>query len=250
VSTEARRRNGPVFLTAFNLAFWPYLLGTSAVAFGGLVALRALTAPFDRKKKLAHLFNTYWASHYLADAPRAGITVEGREKIDPNRAYVYVANHQSMVDILACSALHTPFKWVSKVENVYAPFIGWAMPIADYVLLKRGNLPSIKRMVKRCRALLRDGESIFVFPEGTRSPDGELLPFYPGAFRLAVWADAPILPVVLDGTRTVLGKGTVVVDPTPVRVQVLDPIEPREVGGDWKRLRDLVRARMQAAQGR
>jgi 1-acyl-sn-glycerol-3-phosphate acyltransferase len=139
---------------------------------------------------------------------------------------------------------------VSKVENFYAPFLGWNMVLNRYVALKRGHLPSIMRMVRRCNAVLRGGESLFVFPEGTRSPDGNLLPFYRGAFRIAARNRVPIVPLLLVGTGDVLPKGRFQIIPRHVRVRILDPIDPASVGNDHKRLHDAVRARMIEEQAR
>jgi 1-acyl-sn-glycerol-3-phosphate acyltransferase len=132
-----------------------------------------------------------------------------------------------MVDVLAVFALRAPFLWVSKVENFYVPFLGWNMWLNGYVPLRRGHLPSIMRMVRTCHRRLRDGHSLFVFPEGTRSTTGELIRFYPGAFRMAVRFGVPIVPVV------------------PVLLRVLEPVKPSDVGGDHRRLLDVVRSRMQ-----
>src|SRR5262249_17806009 len=139
---------------------------------------------------------------------------------------IYVSNHQSMVDILAVFAIRLPFLWVSKVENFYVPFLGWNMWLNGYVPLKRGYLPSIMRMVRTCQRKLADGESLFVFPEGTRSPTGDLIRFYPGAFRLAVRNGIPIVPVVVEGTRDILPKGRFFIRPRLVTMRILDPMHP------------------------
>jgi 1-acyl-sn-glycerol-3-phosphate acyltransferase len=118
------------------------------------------------------------------------------------------------------------------------------MWLNNYVPLKRGYLPSIMRMYRTCLRRLSEGHSLFVFPEGTRSESGRLKDFYPGAFRIAVRSSVPIVPIVLEGTRDILPKGRLRVQPLPVWVKVLEPVHPREVGYDWKRLAELVRQRM------
>jgi 1-acyl-sn-glycerol-3-phosphate acyltransferase len=171
--------------------------------------------------------------------------VEGRERLLGNSAFVFVVNHQSMIDILAVHATGLPFAWVSKVENFYVPFLGWNMWLNGYVSLRRGHLPSIRRMLRECEARLRSGTSLCVFPEGTRSLDGELKSFYRGAFWIAARCEAAVVPVVIEGTRDILAKGKFGIRPRPVVVRVLDPIHSREAGGDDRRLRDLVFERMQ-----
>jgi 1-acyl-sn-glycerol-3-phosphate acyltransferase len=241
--------NAPVLLI-YNLIYWPYFMASCAVLFFPALLIWLVTLPFDRRQRALTWYTTLWGAHYLAWAPLAGVTVEGRERAPEDAPCVYVSNHLSMVDILAVFATRLSFKWVSKVENFYAPFLGWNMVLNRYVPLKRGHLPSIIRMVRRCDALLRAGDSLFVFPEGTRSDDGQLKPFFRGAFRIAVRNRVPIVPVLLEGTREILPKGRLRIVPRHVRVRVLDPIDPASVDYDYKRLLDVVRARMQEEQAR
>jgi 1-acyl-sn-glycerol-3-phosphate acyltransferase len=241
--------SGPV-LFLYNLVYWPYLLTSCAVLFVPALAIWLATFFWDRKLRALAWFTSLWGAHYLAWAPFAGVTVEGLEKAPRDRACVYVSNHQSMVDILAVFATRLPFKWVSKVENFYAPFLGWNMILNRYVPLKRGHLPSIMRMVRTCDALLREGESLFVFPEGTRSPDGELRPFFRGAFRIAARARVPVVPIVIEGTGQILPKGRFRIVPRHVVVRVLDPVDPQALDNDHKRLHDVVRAKMLEEQAR
>jgi 1-acyl-sn-glycerol-3-phosphate acyltransferase len=239
---------GPVILV-YNLLYWPYLLASCAVLFWPALGLFLATFPFDRRLRLLHRFTSAWGGHYLSRAPLAGVTVEGRENV-PAGACVFVSNHQSMVDILAVFATGLDYKWVSKVENFYAPFIGWTMVLNRYIPLRRGHLPSILRMFRRCEAALAAGDSIFVFPEGTRSPDGNLQRFFRGAFVLGARNRVPVVPVVIDGTAEILGKGSARIVPRPVRVRVLPPVDPESVGFDDRKLRDVVHERMEAELAR
>jgi 1-acyl-sn-glycerol-3-phosphate acyltransferase len=164
--------------------------------------------------------------------------------VDAARPCVYVVNHQSMVDILAVFATRLPYLWVSKVENFYAPFLGWNMWLNGYVPLKRGFLPSILRMVRSCLKKLDQGHSLCVFPEGTRSPDGNLKEFYRGAFWVAARKRVPVVPILVEGTGAILRKKSLQIRPQPTLVRVLPAIQPAEVEYDDRKLRDLVRARM------
>jgi len=239
------RRLRSVGLAAYNALYWPYLLVSCAVLFFPALLLFVVTAPFDREKRWLHAYTSWWGSHYLAWAPFAGVTVRGRERAQ-HGPYVFVSNHQSMVDILAVFATRLPFLWVSKIENFYVPFLGWNMLLNGYVRLKRGHLPSIMRMVRTCLAKLRGGHSLFIFPEGTRSPTGDLIPFYAGAFRIAARMGVPVVPVVLHGTRDILPKRSFCINPRRVTIEILEPVTAEQAGGDWRKLRDLVRERMQA----
>lgn len=236
-------RFGPVGLVIYNLLYWPYLLLSCAVLFVPALLIFLLTLG-RRPRRLLHAYTTRWGGHYLTWAPGADALVEGRQRALGAGPAVFVANHQSMVDILAIYAVDLPFLWVSKLENFYAPFLGWNMWLNGYVPLRRGHLPSIRRMLRRCEAELRRGESLCVFPEGTRSLDGQLRDFYRGAFWVAVRNGVPIVPIVIDGTGEILAKGRVGIRPRLVRLTILDPIFPEQAGNDDRKLRDLTRERM------
>jgi 1-acyl-sn-glycerol-3-phosphate acyltransferase len=245
-TSEPSDASGPTpFLALYNAFYWPYLLTTCVLGFVPALLIFVVTAPFDPKRRLLHAYTCFWGAHYLAWAPFAGVRVEGLERARAAGPCIYVANHQSMVDILAVFAIRLPFLWVSKVENFYVPFLGWNMWLNGYVALRRGYLPSILRMVRTCNRKLEEGHCLFVFPEGTRSPTGDLIAFYPGAFRLAVRNDVPIVPVVVEGTRDILPKGRFFIRPRPVTLRVLDPVHPSSAGKDHRRLLEAVRSRMQ-----
>jgi 1-acyl-sn-glycerol-3-phosphate acyltransferase len=208
-----------------SVAFWAFLVTSSALLFPVAVAIWALTAPFDRRKRLLHQFTCFWASLYTWLNPAWRVHVEGREKIRRGVAYVMVANHQSLLDILVLFRLFVHFKWVSKIENFRIPFIGWNMSLNGYVKLKRGDRQSIGEMMSTCSRVLDDGSSIMMFPEGTRSPDGRLRAFKHGAFTLAQGSGCPILPIVVEGTADALPKrGFVLQGRHAIRIRVLDEI--------------------------
>ena len=213
-----------------TLLFWPYMLLSSMVLFVGALALFLLTAPFDRRRALLHLYTCAWAFHYVSCLPLWRARFTGRERIVAGRTYVLIANHQSMGDILVLFGLFKHYKWVSKRAIFQVPFIGWNMSLNDYVALRRGDPASIEAMMLACRAHLQRGSSVMMFPEGTRSIDGEMKAFKHGAFTLASELGLPLVPIVIDGTRDALPKHGLMLDHPwglQVRVHVLDPIEPR-----------------------
>ena len=208
-----------------SLVFWTFLTTTSILLFPVAVVIWAVTAPFDRRRRLLHQFTCFWASLYTWFNPAWPVTIEGRERIDRETAYVMVANHLSLLDILVFFRLFTHFKWVSKIENFRIPWIGWNMRLNEYIPLKRGDKESIVQMLESCRETLAAGNSIMMFPEGTRSPDGRLQSFKPGAFEIAKDTGNPILPIVITGTANALPKrGFVLQGRHPIRVKVLDGI--------------------------
>ena len=191
---------------AGSLFFWAAIVVSSAALYPVALLIALLTAPFDRRRRLLHLFTCLWASLYSWLNPAWRVYVLGRENVRPDVAYVMVANHLSFLDILVLFRLFRHFKWVSKVEMFKIPAIGWNMWLNRYVPLRRGDKQSVLTMLETCRERLAEGSSLMIFPEGTRSRDGKLQPFKTGAFQLALEARVPILPIVVSGTSTALPK--------------------------------------------
>ena len=187
-----------------SASFWAFLVLSSIGLFPIAVLIWLLTSPFDQRRRLLHLFTCFWASLYTWLNPAWPVEVLGREKIRRDAAYVMIANHLSLLDILVLFRLFTHFKWVSKIENFRIPFIGWNMRLNRYIELKRGDRESVVRMLEACRRTLGEGNSIMMFPEGTRSSDGRLRRFKEGAFGLALDTKGPILPIVVQGTADAL----------------------------------------------
>jgi 1-acyl-sn-glycerol-3-phosphate acyltransferase len=227
----------------YSAAFWAFLLGSSAVLFFVAALVWAVTAPFDRRKVALHRFTCWWASLYTRINPLWPVTVVGRERIRDDRAAMIVANHLSFLDILVLFRLSRHFKWVSKVENFRVPFVGWNMWLNGYIPLRRGDRQSVLAMLERCRRTLAAGSSVMMFPEGTRSQDGQMRPFKPGAFSLAIELQVPLIPIALEGTSDALPKrGFILRGRHPITVTVLEPIEPEEFGDrDASALADHVR---------
>ncbi len=209
----------------YSTLFWLFVCASSIVLYPLAAVLCALTAPFDPQRRAAHQFSCFWASLYTWLNPAWPVHIEGRERIRKGEAYVMVANHLSLLDILVLFRLFTHFKWVSKTENFRVPFIGWNMRLARYIELRRGDRASVVQMMKACRDALAAGSSIMMFPEGTRSPTGRLRAFKSGAFEIAKQARRPILPIALQGTHAALPKrGFVLRGRHPIRLTVLEEI--------------------------
>jgi 1-acyl-sn-glycerol-3-phosphate acyltransferase len=235
-----------------TLTFWPYILLSSMVLFAGALMLWVLTLPFDRRRALLHLYTCAWAYHYVACLPLWSARFEGKEHIRSDATHVIVANHQSLGDILVLFGLFKHYKWVSKRAIFNVPFIGWNMSLNDYVALLRGDAQSIEAMMDACRRHLRRGSSVMIFPEGTRSTDGELKAFKHGAFTLATELGLPVVPIAIDGTRDALPKHGLKLDHPwglPVRVRVLPPVSAAQ-GESAQQLMDRVRAQIAAELAR
>jgi len=214
----------------FSILYWIGLGGSAVVLYLGAVLIWLATMPFDRQRAILHRYTCWWATLYLRCLPGCRIVVEGREKIAPGKAYVLVANHQSMTDIMALSALAVPCKWVSKKEAFRLPCIGWNMYLNNYVCVDRGNIRNVRATLEECRAWLEHGVSLMMFPEGTRSKTGAMGEFHNGSFKLAAECDCPVVPIVVDGTFPIYKGLQVLPFPGTITIRVLDPITVAEAG--------------------
>lgn len=216
----------------FTCAMWVYTLAITPLLL------------FDRRRRIFHLMTVcVWGWSVYALNPFWSLDVEGRDKLPWDGRAVLVPNHDSLADILVLGALFRPFRFVSKSSVFSVPVLGWGMRLCRYISVTRGNAESVGRMFRDCEDALADDIPILMFAEGTRSPDGKVLPFKDGAFQLASDTDSPVYPIILAGTRDALPKhGLIAPLESKVRVRVLDPIDPADFDGDVDRLRDHVRA--------
>lgn len=205
--------------------FWVTLFSVSAILFPVAVFLFITTVFVDRRRFILHQFTCRWADIILGINPYWKVKVLGRNKIDPARVYVMVSNHQSGLDILVLFKLHCHFKWVAKKGLFIIPFIGWNMGFNGYIPIERGRGKSKLQMMDKAAESISAGNSVILFPEGTRSPDGHLQAYKTGAFRLALETRSPILPVVIKGTHHAIKKGGLLIHKNNhIQVVVLDPI--------------------------
>jgi 1-acyl-sn-glycerol-3-phosphate acyltransferase len=229
---------------AFSILYWTYFTLSCVILFSGAVLLWLVTLPFDRNRTLLHRYTGWWGLLYLRCLPGCRIHVEGRDKIVLGTAYVLVANHQSLTDIMALSALAVPFKWVSKKEVFRWPFIGWNMALNQYVAVDRGNLRNVRQTLTECKSWLERGMSLMMFPEGTRSKTAEIQEFHSGSFKLAADCGCAVVPVVVDGTFPIFRGWRVLAFPGQITIRVLDPVTIGQAGGKVQKFCDVVSERM------
>jgi 1-acyl-sn-glycerol-3-phosphate acyltransferase len=155
----------------------------------------------------------------------ARIRVHGVERVARGRSYVYMANHSSLIDTPALFAyLPYQFKIMAKKELFYVPFMGWHLWTSGNFPVDRGNARRTARSIRAVVDGVRGGKSLAVFPEGTRTPDGRLQEFKAGAFKIALRAGVPIVPVTIRGTFRLLPKTTLAPRPGRVDVFIGEPI--------------------------
>lgn len=237
-----------MLLRLVSTAYWALILVTCPIFFVGALLVYLVTLPFDRRKVALHLYSCAWAVFYVSINPFWKLRVTGREHLRWRGGSVIVANHASLIDILVLFALFRPYKWVSKAENFKIPFVGWNMYLNGYVKLVRGDRESVRAMLERCSVLLRKGNPVLFFPEGTRTKDGRLQAFKDGAFELSVRHRVPIVPIAVHGTGRALPKhGLILKEQVDVHVEILPRIEPADLSVEA--LREESRRRIAVALG-
>jgi 1-acyl-sn-glycerol-3-phosphate acyltransferase len=162
-----------------------------------------------------------------------------------HKAYVVIANHESQADPFLLSWLPFDMRWVAKQELFKPPVSGWAMRFGGDIPLRRGERGSVTEMMAECERALAGGISVMMFPEGTRTRDGSLLPFKDGAFSLAIRAGVPILPVAISGTREMRPKHSKWFGRAHACAKMLHPIPtagmgPNDVAALRERSRDAI----------
>jgi len=229
---------------AVSTGYWIFFLLTFPVQFL-LVCLVWLAAlPFDPRRRVTHMAMCCAARFYIEVAPFWTLRMDGRERLPWNGPAIFASNHLSNLDILALFAVLRPFRWVSKTVVFRVPIVGWEMRLARYIPLERGDRKSILEMFRLCQRSLEEGVPVFLFPEGTRSRDGELQAFKDGTFSLAIQTGAPIYPIAIWGTHTALPKHGVLLYPAHIRIRTLEPVDPKRFDGDVAALREAVRGRI------
>jgi len=191
--------------------------------FFGILAIFASFV--DMKGRLPHKVAGIWARSILALSP-IELTVKGLSNIDPDKSYIYMSNHQSNYDIpILLGHLPVQFRWLAKIELFRIPLFGYAMKRAGYICIDRSNRESAFESLKKAAGIIRDGVSVMIFPEGTRSNDGNIGSFKKGGFVLAIESGVPILPVIIRGTFSVMSRSSLLIKPGKVTLEILKPVE-------------------------
>src|SRR6056297_1013171 len=208
------------------LSIWSWVaLGVIVLVWTPMVAIvRLVTMPFDHGAYSAgYLFRKLTVVHERL-TPLWKFRTSGTLHDDMRRPYVVVSNHESFVDILRISHLPTEMKWMSKIEILRIPLVGWMMRLDRDIPLERGDAESTAKALEASSERLNSKVSVMIFPEGTRSKTGALREFKSGAFRLAIEHQAPILPLAVHGTRDALRKHDWRLGYAEAEVRVLDPV--------------------------
>ncbi len=207
-----------------------------------------LTAAFDRKRVVMHYHSALWCWIALALSPLWKVEIKGKEYLDRKKSHVVIINHQSLIDVLIAFRLFYPVKMIGKRILAFVPIIGWNLFLSGHLMVDRSNMKSQFAAIRKMETLLSNGDSMLVFPEGTRTKDGEIGEYKKGAFRSATSTGTPLLPVVIDGPFQILPKKGVIVNCRhKISINVLPPIpvEKGEKPGDLAlRSHDIMAAEL------
>ena len=208
-----------------------------------------LCMPFDKGRRVVHELSRILVRIFLFIPLRWRSRVEGLEHVDRSKSYVIVLNHNTVIDIPALYYVPLNFRWVSKREVFRVPFFGQFLVLHGDICIDRGRASeALEQLLREGRKWIARGASVAIFPEGTRSKDGEIHRFKAGAFELARKAGVEILPVVLDGTTTLVKRNRLFNWRNTIRVKVLAPVPAGQVAAtDTKELMAGVRERMVGA---
>ena len=245
------QRSASAIETMLSVLAW---IGISflTVLWTGLMGIIYLVhALVDPSRRIIHGIAGLWGRGLVASAAGTRVTVEGLENIPKDRPVIFMANHQSYVDVPLLYFIRRNFKWMADADLFRIPVFGWAMWMSGYIPVWRGNAREGIRALQKAEGWLKRGVSIFLFPEGTRSHTGVLGRFQTGGFRLAATTGVPIVPVLVVGTRFLLPRGTWIFRMgIQLKIRVLPPVvvaQSASRAAEMHRLANQVRSQMAAA---
>lgn len=207
-----------------------------------------ITRPFDRNSSIYHALMKQW-SHMLLVLLRVRIDVRGTEHLKPGTPYIFVANHSSYLDIIAIGdALPDGALFVYKEELTKVPIWGWSLKKSPFIMVQRSDPRNAMRSIERAASDIRDrGQSVVIFPEGTRSEKGELGEFKRGGFLLAAKTGVPLVPLAIRGSHRLLPRNDWRVRAGTIEIVIGEPIPGRDDLNrtEERRLQENVREQLQ-----
>jgi 1-acyl-sn-glycerol-3-phosphate acyltransferase len=208
--------------------------------FWGVIA--CVLALVDRSGEGVIWVGRRWVGWILALC-HVRVDAEGFDNFDPSCPYVVMSNHQSVFDIAALlKTLPMSFRFVAKRELTRIPLFGWALALGGHIIIDRGRRERAVHSLEQAARRIRGGVTVIIFPEGTRSPTGELREFKSGGFHLALQAGVPVLPVSVSGSRRIASKRSLRIESGRILIRYGRPIPTEGLGVDDRgQLKEAVR---------
>lgn len=180
---------------------------------------------FSKTGDAPHLVARAWARSILF-VSGIKVTVNGTSNLESGRSFIYMVNHQSNFDIpVLLGCLPVQFRWLAKAELFKIPLFGRGMRGCGYISIDRSDRAAAIESLNAAAGIIKSGTSVLIFPEGTRSMDGNVKSFKKGGFVLTVDAGVPIIPIVIHGTWAIMPKKRLLITPHPVALEILPPVD-------------------------
>ena len=200
----------------------------NTLAFVLITLVLAIVAIFsfiaDRTGDAVLRLARVWSRAILA-AAGVKLTVNTHTPLDPKTPYVLMANHASASDIFSLFvAIPFPVRMIAKKQLGRIPFFGWAMHAGRFIFIDRQNPIAARRSIEEAARRIHSGQSVLLFPEGTRTRDGNMGPFKKGGFHLAIVSGATIVPCGIRGSRAVWPRGSALIYPGKIHIEIGEPI--------------------------
>ncbi|HOG35969.1 MAG TPA: lysophospholipid acyltransferase family protein [Paludibacteraceae bacterium] len=223
-----KRKTNPLFFGYLIVVFLPIALVITF--FTALFTIIFIMLVGD--KKLSYYPAILW-SRWICALTFQKVTVKGTENYDPNKSYIFIANHQSIFDIfLVYGWLNSRFKWIMKKELRKIPLVGKACEMAGHIFIDRSNAVQAKKSIEKAEASLRHGASVVLFPEGRRTRTGELQPFKRGAFFLALNLNLEVVPITIIGAYESWPSDTIFINPGRLEMIIHKPLSTKDLTHD------------------
>lgn len=213
-----------MFLTSLKI-----LIALVVTMFYSILAI--LSVLFDRKGTVYHWVGRTWAKKLL-QIFGVHVHIKGMQNLEKGKTYVYVSNHASMFDIPAVIGnIPDEVRIVYKKELAYVPIWGWSLAVGHYIAIDRFKAKDAMKSLDEAAQKIKNGASVLLFAEGTRTRTGKLQPFKRGAFSLAARSGIPVVPLTINNSFNILPKGSLRIRAADISLVIDKPIPTSNVDG-------------------
>ncbi|MDR0427109.1 MAG: 1-acyl-sn-glycerol-3-phosphate acyltransferase [Dysgonamonadaceae bacterium] len=213
-------------ILSYQIIVWLPLFLLATITTALIVSIGCLLGG----ERIFSFYPGMWWSKFTCFISLCPIKVKGRNNLKKNQSYIFIANHQGIFDIfLIYGFLHIPIKWIMKQSLRKIPFVGKACEDAGFIFVDNSSPQAAARTIQKAEEKLKNGVSVALFPEGSRTSTGKLAKFKKGAFQMAVNLKLPIVPVTINGSFDVMKRGSVLLTPHKMELIIHNPIETKDI---------------------